>query len=44
MLYGMAQKKRVSEGQYSKKKLSTIVLLICNTLMDGLIHARPAKT
>ena len=38
MLYGMAQKKRVSEGQYSKKKLSTIVLLICNTLMDGLIH------
>jgi len=39
MLYGMAQQKRVSEGQYIKKKLSTIALLICNTLMDGLIHA-----
>jgi hypothetical protein len=35
----MAQKKRVSEGQYSKKMLSTINLLIFNTLMDGSRHA-----
>jgi hypothetical protein len=38
ILYGMAQK-RVSEGQNSKKMLSTIDLLIFNTLMDGLMHA-----
>ena len=44
MLYGMAQRKeRVSDGQYSKKMLSTIVLLICNTLIDGLMHAWPAN-
>jgi hypothetical protein len=36
---GMAQKKRVSEGQYSKKMLSIIDLLIFNTLMDSFMHA-----
>jgi hypothetical protein len=34
---GMAQKKRVSEGQYSKKMLSIIDLLIFNTLMDSFM-------
>jgi hypothetical protein len=33
------QKKRVNEGQYSNKMLSTIDLLIFNTLMDSLMHA-----
>jgi hypothetical protein len=38
ILCGMVQK-RVCEGQYSKKMLSTINLLIFNTLMDGFMHA-----
>ena len=44
ILYGMAQQKTVSEGQYSKKMLSTIALLIWNILMDGLMHVWHVNT
>ena len=41
IIWNSTKKEGVSEGQYSKKMLSTIALLIFNTLMDGLMHAWP---
>ena len=39
IIWNSTKKEGVSEGEYSKIMLSTIELLIFNTLLDGLMHA-----